>query len=77
MTGVVFLTHRRSGRERGYPVVAACRRLDQGPDRPHRGALGARHPHGRGKLGLATRPVQEHHQPAGNKLGDLGAGSPV
>ena len=42
-------------------------------DRPHGGPLGPGDPHRRGELGLPAGPVEEHDQPAGDRLGDVPA----
>jgi len=71
--GEVAHAHRRRGGERGQPVVTAGRGLDAILDGPDGGAPGPGHPDRRGELGLAARPVQEHDQPPGQRLGDIGA----
>ena len=56
---------RVDGRRRvGVDVVLA---------RAHGRAFGPRDPHRCGELGLAAGTVEEHHQPAGDGLGDVGA----
>jgi hypothetical protein len=54
--GEVAHAHRRSGGERGQPVVTAGRGLDAILYGPDGGALGPGHPDRRGELGLAARP---------------------
>ena len=59
--------------EGGQPVVATRRGLDEGLHGPDGRTLGAGDPHRRRELGLPTGPVEEHHQPAGDGLGDVDA----
>ena len=47
--------------------------LDRLLHRAHRRPFGSRHPHGCGELGLAAGSAEEHHQPPGDGLGDVGA----
>ena len=54
-------------------VRATGLRLDGFLHLADRLALGAGHPHRRGELRLPTGPAQVHHEPAGDRLSDLGA----
>ena len=54
-------------------MVVARDRLDAGLGVPHRRAHGPADPDRSGELGLPTGSVEEHHQPAGDELRDIGA----
>jgi len=71
--GEMAHAHGRRGGEHGQPVVTAGRGLDPVLDGPDGRTLRPGHPDRRGELGLAARPVQEHDQPPGQRLGDVGA----
>jgi hypothetical protein len=54
-------------------MITGGSRLDTGLCLAYRHPLGSPNPDRRGELGLATRSVEEHDQPSGDQLQDVGA----
>ena len=68
----VALAHRDTGGEDGEAVVGAGLGLDQLLGAADRLVVGTVAPDRCGELALRAGPAQEHHEPAGARLGDVG-----